>query len=212
MLTSVLAVLIAIGAQAPAEHGTPLSPTQQHALDVQVTLDRAGFSPGEIDASLGANTKRAIDAFTSHGGQLEVPSADTLTTYTITDQDTAGPFTQDIPDDLMQQAQLPALNYRNVLEAIGERFHASPTLLRRLNRGKAFAAGDQILVPNVLGVAEPVGPPKGSQRADANNPAAVTVTVSRSQSTLTVTDAEGHLLFFEIGRASCRERVWIAGG
>jgi lipoprotein-anchoring transpeptidase ErfK/SrfK len=196
MLTSVLALLIATGIQVPTEQSSPLSPTQQHALDVQVMLDRAGFSPGEIDASLGANTKRAIEAFTSHGGQLETPSGDTLTTYTITDHDVAGSFTPDIPNDLMQQAQLPALNYRNVLEAIGERFHASPALLQRLNPGKAFAAGDQILVPNVLDVTQPVGPPRGSQRADANNPAAVTVTVSRGQSTLTVTDAGGQLLFF----------------
>jgi lipoprotein-anchoring transpeptidase ErfK/SrfK len=182
--------------QAPPAPVSPLTPDQQHALDVQVMLDRAGFSPGEIDASLGTNTKRALDAFTQNGGKLETPAEQTLASYAITAQDVAGPFTPQIPHDLMEQAKLPALGYRDALEALGERFHASPNLLKRLNPGKSFAAGEQIVVPNVMNVAQPVAPPRGSQRSDATNPAAVTVTVSRRSSTVTVSDAEGHLLFF----------------
>ena len=46
----------------------------------------------------------------------------------------AGPFTPDIPHDLMEQASLPALGYHaSSLEMFGERFHASPKLLQRLN-------------------------------------------------------------------------------
>jgi len=182
--------------QQPRALPPPLSPDQQHALDVQVMLDRAGFSPGEIDASMGRNTQRALDAFTRNGGRPSTDAQQSLVPYKITDQDAAGPFTPEIPQDLMQQAQLPALGYRNVLEAIAERFHASPALLKRLNAGKAFAAGDEILVPNVLDSPQPVGPPRGPQRPDVENPASVTVTVSRSNSALTVTDAEGHPLFY----------------
>ena len=36
-----------------------------------------------------------------------------------------------------------------MLEALAERFHVSPKLLKRLNPGKSFAAGEQIVVPNV---------------------------------------------------------------
>lgn len=178
--------------QAPA---SPLTPESQHALQTQVMLDRAGFSPGEIDGTLGMNTRRALDAFARAGGKPEPEPVDPLVRYRITDEDVAGPFTPDIPDDLMAQASLPTLGYRNVAEALGERFHASPALLRRLNPGATFVAGEEILVPNVLETVPPVGPPRGRQGA-GSNPADVIVTVTRSTSSMTITDGSGHTLFY----------------
>jgi lipoprotein-anchoring transpeptidase ErfK/SrfK len=174
----------------------PLPPARQHALEVQVMLARAGFSPGEIDASMGANTKKALDAYTGSGHQLKAaPTDEPLTSYTISDEDAAGPFTPDIPQDMMEQAKLPALGYRNVLEAIAERFHASPTLLKQLNPGKTFGAGEQIVVPNVVIQPKPVGT-SGRQGGRPAGAAEVTVTVSRAKSALTVTDASGQVLFY----------------
>ena len=49
----------------------------------------------------------------------------------------------------MEQSKLPALGYTSILEALGERFHASPALLQALNPNATFAAGEQIQVPNV---------------------------------------------------------------
>ena len=49
----------------------------------------------------------------------------------------------------MEQSKLPALSYASILEALGERFHASPALLQALNPEATFAAGEQIEVPNV---------------------------------------------------------------
>src|SRR5262249_1178518 len=120
---------------------------------------------------------------------------DALTTYEITDEDAAGPFTPQIPSDMMEMAKLTALNYKDLAEALGERFHASPPLLRRLNPRTAFKAGESLPVPNVRQGIAPVGPPRGTQ-TDTSNPATTTVTVRKSTSDLTVTDGSGHVLMY----------------
>ena len=50
--------------------------------------------------------------------------------YTITPQDVAGPFIGAMPGDMMESAKLPALAYTSALEALAEKFHASPALLQ----------------------------------------------------------------------------------
>src|SRR5437868_7082649 len=116
-------------------HGTPRAPApppvDAQVLATQVALDRAGFSPGELDGHQGTKTSLALDAYrmASKGG-LDLP-ADPLTTYTITEQDAAGPF-EAIPSDMMEQSKLQALGYSSLLELLGEKFHSSPELLRQL--------------------------------------------------------------------------------
>jgi lipoprotein-anchoring transpeptidase ErfK/SrfK len=164
-------------------------------LATQVMLDRAGYSPGEIDARHGTGTERALDAFTKHGGNAQALPQDAVTSYVITEQDAAGPFTPTIPADMAAQAQLPALGYTSLLEALGERFHASPQLLKRMNPQAHFAAGETIQVPNVANAVAPVGPPPGRQN-DASSPAVTTVTVHKSTSDLLVTDNTGKVLMY----------------
>ena len=52
------------------------------------------------------------------------------------------------------QGALPALGYRSVLEMVGERFHASPKLLQRLNPGATFAAAGEVVRVRGLGMPE----------------------------------------------------------
>lgn len=208
-----LIVLTAALAQATAVPHAPKGTTGAgdplDALHLQVLLDRAGFSPGAIDGQMGANTKRALAAFERAGRRL-TPDVPATTTYVITPTDVQERFTPDIPADLPAQAKLPALNYRTVREMLSERFHASPALLEKLNPKAAFREGEEIVVPNVEAMILPAPAPdidakKPREQADAERKAAearmaarpeVTVTVSKSESALTVTDAAGQVLMY----------------
>jgi len=162
----------------------PAAPTlDEQALQTQVILDRANYSPGEIDGRMGTSTKRALDAFTKNGGTPDAATAP-LVTYKITEEDAAGPFTPEIPEDMMEKSKLTALGYRNLIEAQGEKFHVSPALLKTLNPQSKFAAGEEIRVPNVADAPPPATAP------------VVTVTVRKSTSDVTVTDAAGKTLLY----------------
>jgi lipoprotein-anchoring transpeptidase ErfK/SrfK len=170
-------------------------PLDEQALQTQVMLDRAGFSPGEIDGRMGTSTKRALEAFTKDGGTPDA-AAPPLVAYKITAEDAAGPFTPNLPEDMMEKSKLPALDYRDLAEALGEKFHVSPALLKTLNPHATLAAGVEIRVPNVADAVQPVAPPRGGRQADSNGPATITVTVRKSTSDLVVTDVAGHTLLY----------------
>jgi lipoprotein-anchoring transpeptidase ErfK/SrfK len=172
-------------------------------LRLQVMLDRAGFSPGAIDGRAGPSTRRAHEAWQKHAGTAPQPALEPLTRYRITAEDLAGPFVANIPADLVEQARLPHLGYRSVVEALAERFHTTPALLQRLNPDARFEEGVDISVPNV----EPLVMPEAEERESARGTTGATgtsgtarpdvvVTVSKSASALTVTDPTGRIVMY----------------
>jgi lipoprotein-anchoring transpeptidase ErfK/SrfK len=215
MTTPTLFIAAALFAQSPAPASSRQAANTKpaDALQLQVTLDRAGFSPGVIDGRLGMNTRKALDLYQQHGGQTATDAGPPLTTYTIGADAGLGPFVPDIPKDLVEQAKLQRLGYRSALEAIAERYHSTPQLLQRLNPNATFVEGEEIHVPNVEPLVmpettkpEPQSPkPAGTSgragTAEAPKPSPpakpdVVITVSKGSSALTVKDADGKVIFY----------------
>ncbi len=127
---------------------------------LQVLLDRAHFSSGEIEGKFGENAKKALRAYAE---ARQLPSSDALTeevwramqvddrqvtaTYTITAQDVAGPFLRKLPSKMEDMKDIPKLGFTSAREGLAEKFHMSEQLLAALNPGRHFdRAGDTVVV------------------------------------------------------------------
>ena len=135
-------------------------------LRAQILLERAAFSPGELDGAWGSKSRQAMRGFQrAHGlaetgepddaslAALDKDTAPALVGYTITADDVAGPFVK-TPDGPVAKSKMASLPYESAAEALGERFHASPALLRALNNAVPLdVAGGMLVVPNVLDIA-----------------------------------------------------------
>jgi peptidoglycan hydrolase-like protein with peptidoglycan-binding domain len=144
--------------------GTPGSPIKGELFHAQVLLDMAGFSPGVIDGRAGSSLKEAIRGFQEANGlqasgELDGPTRSALLKQgrpstimvKLTPDDVGGPFTYPFPKKYEDQAKLPALGYRNMLEKLAERYHTTPETIVALNGpDKEIGPGEELRLPNVV--------------------------------------------------------------
>ncbi len=174
----VVALLVLIGVlpaaarkKATPKTNAPKTAEIEAATRLQVFLDRANFSPGKIDGRYNDFTRKALSLYRESRGEqpqptspqsgphanvapdvsgLDLASVDPVfISYTVTETDlqTVG----QLPSHVPEEAKLKFLPYRDVADAIAEKFHSDIHFLEHLNPGKlkGLKAGDQLKVPNV---------------------------------------------------------------
>jgi len=140
-----------------------ISADEMRLAKLQILLDRLGLSPGAINGQATEHLDRVVKLYQSKqeakllveseaaiDEALNANGGEAFETYTLTAKDIAGPFEPEIPSRIQDQAELKRLSFRNVEEAIAERFHMDEGFLNRLNANVDFAkAGSKIKVANI---------------------------------------------------------------
>lgn len=161
-----------LGARDPAPGATP--PTSvaddqpRPVMQMQVVLDRLGFTPGVVDGKEGLSTRNALLGFQEANGLDQTGTLDQPTTaalakwnnipatrvVTIPADFAAGPF-EKLPAKAAEQAKLKMMGYESLDEKLAERFHTTVATLQTLNPVGAAGEGSGA----VPAMTNPVVPP-----------------------------------------------------
>lgn len=184
-------------------------------LRAQVLLDRANFSSGIIDGRASTGFRLALTGFQQANGLPQSGELDAVTrrafdqwsdvpstvTVRIPDAFARQRFQPDLPDGAEGQAKLDRLGYKDLLEALGERFHTTPEQLVALNGPNTkIGPGAVIRVPNVPNAAPASSDDRGWQQTlqmlgvAPDQPLAAKVVVDKSDGALRAFGEDGTLI------------------
>ncbi len=135
-------------------------------IKMQALLDWNHASPGAIDGGWGMNSKKALINFQNMKGLSATGKMDqktwnaliknipankpVLVTYTLTDADIKTNFAS-TPSGSEAKSKMKGLYYQDIKEMLGERFHMDVRYLDKLNKNKAYQAGETVTVLNTRG-------------------------------------------------------------
>ncbi len=184
---------------APSGKGRARPPSAAALIKAEILLDRAGFSPGQIDGKTGSNYQPSGNLDPQTWERLTATSSDPVfVEYEIQPADVKGPFNKTIPPSLEKKAELKTLNFTGPPELLAEKFHIDPGLLTRLNpKASLETAGTKIMVPNVA--------KKPSEAKIAK------VVVDKSQRTVRALGGDGKLISFYPASVGSEERPAPSG-
>ena len=165
--------------------GQPLDPSQaddqpRPVMQMQVVLDRLGFTPGVVDGKQGLSTSNALAGFQEAQGLPVTSQADAATLQalkpwsnipatrmvTIPAEFARGPFVA-IPRRPADQAKMKLLGYQSLDEKLAERFHTTPQTLLMLNPdgGQTAASSSSATADDAASVAAKAAAARAAQPA-----------------------------------------------
>jgi lipoprotein-anchoring transpeptidase ErfK/SrfK len=193
MFRTIISVTFAlISISTLAQEPTPKI-SREDVISIQIGLDDAGFSPGQIDGKWGGMTRQALAAWQQANelkatGEFDADTAANFpageanyTNYVVTAGDLAK-LTR-IPEDWKARSQLTNMWFESVLQMVAEKCHASEGLIKTLNPGitnwPAIQANQSVTVLNL---------------SPAKRVAVAKVRVSLSAKTITAYDESGKMM------------------
>lgn len=214
--TLALALLALTAAKSAPPTKTAPAKLDLTVLHVEVILDKLGYAPGVLDGMGGQSLVAALKGFQESRGLPQTGKADPVTlramypfrtwrptkTLALDEAILRGPFTNPFPTEPADQAKLPLLGYKNVMEALAERFHTTPATLIALNSpGTRLAPGARIVFPNALPTSRTYETKDGAWRQTLNDlnvgavqPQAKRIVVDKSDGVLKVYDDRDRLV------------------